>query len=199
MIKKIFILSIVISITIVNDAYARRGCCSWHGGVSSCGDNGRIICRDGTYSPTCGCSGSSNSSNNRERYKSAYEYRDRFYESLKKRHSYENDSEKIIRASRVSRYEYCRQWLEFYKVAVMLKGYPDNVGKAEVINQFDEAVDLWNNIETSIRNIPVFGLDYGCRDRTCFVRKMIEYNSDWEKINDKIENTYRYIVIKYQL
>ncbi len=33
------------------------GCCSSHGGVSqSCGSSGRIICRDGTVSPSCTCS-----------------------------------------------------------------------------------------------------------------------------------------------
>lgn len=40
-------------------AYARRGysgCCSHHGGVASCDDTvGRLMCRDGTYSPSCGC------------------------------------------------------------------------------------------------------------------------------------------------
>ena len=33
----------------------RSGCCSWHGGVADCGYNGRVICRDGTYSPSCTC------------------------------------------------------------------------------------------------------------------------------------------------
>lgn len=34
----------------------KRGCCSWHGGVSGCDDNnGRVICNDGTYSPSCKC------------------------------------------------------------------------------------------------------------------------------------------------
>lgn len=32
----------------------QRGCCSWHGGVSGC-SNGRIVCNDGTYSPSCTC------------------------------------------------------------------------------------------------------------------------------------------------
>jgi len=32
----------------------RRGCCSWHGGVSGC-SNGRIVCNDGSYSPSCTC------------------------------------------------------------------------------------------------------------------------------------------------
>jgi hypothetical protein len=31
-----------------------RGCCSWHKGVCDC-ENGRTVCCDGTYSPTCGC------------------------------------------------------------------------------------------------------------------------------------------------
>lgn len=31
-----------------------RGCCSWHGGVAGC-SGGRVICRDGTTSPSCRC------------------------------------------------------------------------------------------------------------------------------------------------
>jgi hypothetical protein len=33
---------------------ARRGCCSWHGGVCDC-IGGRVVCCDGTFSPTCTC------------------------------------------------------------------------------------------------------------------------------------------------
>ena len=33
-----------------------RGCCSYHGGISYCGNNGYYICEDGTRSPTCTCS-----------------------------------------------------------------------------------------------------------------------------------------------
>lgn len=34
----------------------QRGCCSHHGGVSDCdSDNGRVICNDGSYSPSCRC------------------------------------------------------------------------------------------------------------------------------------------------
>ena len=29
-----------------------RGCCSWHGGVCGC-KNGRVVCCDGKYSPSC--------------------------------------------------------------------------------------------------------------------------------------------------
>lgn len=32
----------------------QRGCCSWHQGVCNC-NNGRVVCCDGTYSPSCGC------------------------------------------------------------------------------------------------------------------------------------------------
>jgi hypothetical protein len=33
------------------------GCCSSHGGITnSCASNGRVICRDGTVSPSCSCS-----------------------------------------------------------------------------------------------------------------------------------------------
>jgi len=37
------------------EVVAKRGCCSWHGGVSHCGENGRYVCNDGTYSPSCTC------------------------------------------------------------------------------------------------------------------------------------------------
>ncbi len=33
---------------------SRRGCCSHHGGVCGC-SNGRAVCCDGSYSPSCGC------------------------------------------------------------------------------------------------------------------------------------------------
>lgn len=32
----------------------QRGCCSHHRGVCGC-DDGRDVCCDGSYSPTCGC------------------------------------------------------------------------------------------------------------------------------------------------
>lgn len=35
---------------------ARRGCCSWHGGVAGCDSNsGYLVCRDDTRSPSCRC------------------------------------------------------------------------------------------------------------------------------------------------
>ena len=33
---------------------AKSGCCSWHGGQCGC-DGNRVVCCDGTLSPTCTC------------------------------------------------------------------------------------------------------------------------------------------------
>jgi hypothetical protein len=33
----------------------RRGCCSWHGGQCGCDSSGRVICCNGTLSPSCYC------------------------------------------------------------------------------------------------------------------------------------------------
>lgn len=43
-------------ITVPNASFqiARSGCCSWHGGVCGC-IGGRVVCCDGTFSPTCTC------------------------------------------------------------------------------------------------------------------------------------------------
>ncbi len=38
---------------------ARGGCCSWHGGVCGC-PSGRVVCCDGTFSPSCHCNRNSN-------------------------------------------------------------------------------------------------------------------------------------------
>lgn len=42
---------------------AGRGCCSHHGGQAYC-SGGRWVCNDGTYSPTCTCSGGASSNSN---------------------------------------------------------------------------------------------------------------------------------------
>lgn len=34
---------------------ARQGCCSWHDGMSGECYNGRVVCNDGTLSPSCTC------------------------------------------------------------------------------------------------------------------------------------------------
>lgn len=56
--KKKTIVILLVIICIPNVVQAQRGCCSHHGGVAGCSSSGRQICRDGTLSPTCTCSGS---------------------------------------------------------------------------------------------------------------------------------------------
>ena len=46
------IVAIIIAFT--GKAEAGRGCCSWHNGVCGC-SNGRVLCCDGTLSPSCRC------------------------------------------------------------------------------------------------------------------------------------------------
>ena len=50
------ILVFLIGFSLSCFAFAGRGCCSWHGGVSGCdSESGRLVCNDSTYSPSCGC------------------------------------------------------------------------------------------------------------------------------------------------
>src|SRR5258708_33650241 len=37
-----------------NPTFAAQGCCSTHGGVAGCAGP-RLLCKDGTLSPTCSC------------------------------------------------------------------------------------------------------------------------------------------------
>ena len=53
-IKYEFVFLIIMLIFPVT-ANAQRGCCSHHGGVAGCSENGRQVCRDGTLSPSCTC------------------------------------------------------------------------------------------------------------------------------------------------
>ena len=60
-IKKGFLLSLVAVfgfLMLTPSAEAKRGCCSWHGWVNYCASNGRYVCNDGTYSPSCTCGSS---------------------------------------------------------------------------------------------------------------------------------------------
>lgn len=42
----------------ITESFARAGCCSHHGGVKGCNSStGRQLCKDGTTSPSCPCSG----------------------------------------------------------------------------------------------------------------------------------------------
>lgn len=43
--KILILIIMLISPVAVN---AQRGCCSHHGGVAGCSENGRQVCRDGT-------------------------------------------------------------------------------------------------------------------------------------------------------
>ena len=71
--KKIIIFIIILLIYLPS-VKAQRGCCSHHGGVAGCGSNGRQICNDGTYSPTCTCSGATNNNSSSNYYKKNYIY-----------------------------------------------------------------------------------------------------------------------------
>lgn len=53
--KYFLILFFLIATFSFSNALAQSGCCSWHSGVCGCGTNGRTICCDGTYSPSCTC------------------------------------------------------------------------------------------------------------------------------------------------
>lgn len=52
--KNIKILLLIILLMPIG-VYAKRGCCSSHGGEAGCALDGRRICADGTISPTCTC------------------------------------------------------------------------------------------------------------------------------------------------
>jgi hypothetical protein len=55
-IMRIILIIITLFLVFTTQAYATRGCCSWHGGVDYCDSSvGRYVCNDGTYSPSCGC------------------------------------------------------------------------------------------------------------------------------------------------
>ncbi len=53
----ILLISFTFFLVFSSRVFAQSGCCSWHGGESYCGANGRWVCNDGTYSPTCTCGG----------------------------------------------------------------------------------------------------------------------------------------------
>lgn len=62
-VKKVSYFLLFLSIFfLTGNVYARRGCCSHHGGVSSSCRGGMIVCNDGSTSPTCGCEGGSTNS-----------------------------------------------------------------------------------------------------------------------------------------
>lgn len=54
-ISRVIVFLILVLFLFVAGVDAQRGCCSWHGGVSGCSSSGQIVCKDGTYSPSCTC------------------------------------------------------------------------------------------------------------------------------------------------
>lgn len=56
------IIIFIMTISLPVQVSAKRGCCSWHNGVSGSCRDGMIVCNDGTTSPTCTCEGGSTSS-----------------------------------------------------------------------------------------------------------------------------------------
>lgn len=65
-----FFLSFLFLFFISTSSEARRGCCSHHKGVQSCdSSSGRLVCNDGTFSPTCMCEGASSSSAKKSNHK----------------------------------------------------------------------------------------------------------------------------------
>ena len=67
--KKIIIISSLCLLLFPFFASAKQWCCSRHKWVAYCASNGRYVCNDWTYSPTCTCWGSVNRNNY---YKSSY-------------------------------------------------------------------------------------------------------------------------------
>ena len=61
----LIMLQVVIALFLLfsfTESYAKRGCCSRHGGVAGCDSaSGHQSCRDGSTSPSCLCEGASSS------------------------------------------------------------------------------------------------------------------------------------------
>ena len=72
--KKVVRCILLLILLVPINVSARRGCCSWHGGVSGACRNGYQVCNDGTTSPSCTCSGGTSSSSSRQTYTPSYTY-----------------------------------------------------------------------------------------------------------------------------
>lgn len=113
----------------ISNVQARRGCCSWHGGVCGCSESGRQVCCDGTLSPSCGCSIS------KPKVQSQRKVQD----------------EPIIKATRSANSEYCLAWQDIYEKAAIMKGEYQNIAKIKYISQYAECEDLWQAVQSSLR------------------------------------------------
>jgi len=56
--KKILLFVVLLAFFVPSFSFAKKWCCSWHWWVAYCASNGRYVCNDGTYSPSCTCWGS---------------------------------------------------------------------------------------------------------------------------------------------
>lgn len=72
--KKVVRCILLLILLVPINVSARRGCCSWHGGVSGACRNGYQVCNDGATSPSCTCSGGTSSSSSRQTYTPSYTY-----------------------------------------------------------------------------------------------------------------------------
>lgn len=54
-IKNYYFFIVLTLLSFPLSASAAKGCCSHHGGINSCGNNGYYICNDGTESTSCLC------------------------------------------------------------------------------------------------------------------------------------------------
>ena len=54
MLYKIAFVAVLVFCCFINNVEAQQGCCSWHDGVAGC-SGGRVLCNDGTLSPSCTC------------------------------------------------------------------------------------------------------------------------------------------------
>ena len=79
-----------------------------------------------------------------------------------------------------------KKWLEYYKVAAMMKGTPEYIPMAEYICQFDETAALWESIEARFSY---------CHDRGCFI-EWITSSIYWPQLNPSIKNMYNYFKSK---
>jgi hypothetical protein len=64
--RKVITIFFIFMISLVgNKVLAHQGCCSWHAGVDSCDiASDKLLCNDGTLSPTCSCDDDANNSSN---------------------------------------------------------------------------------------------------------------------------------------
>lgn len=135
--KILFFALIICGVVLYNqEAQAKRGCCSWHGGVCGCSADGQQVCCDGTLSPSCVCSAPHQQKTSQEMLSEI----------------------QIAQATKTSYNEFCLQWQEIYEKVAIMKGETGNVAKVKFINQYQECEDLWLIVTESLS----FCHDRGC-------------------------------------